>query len=118
MNIETMIYKYSIKIVDGDKIAVSVPKTGKRDMQQLEWIKAHKAEIISYIKDKEAEKKAHAEARDRAFQELRKSNPEMRRGNTLTERAIDAVISGADIDSAIKAYRCLYVDEMDAKANR
>lgn len=116
MNIETMIYKYSIKIVDGDKIAVSVPKTGKRDMQQLEWIKAHKAEIINFINEKEAEKKALEESKDRAFKELRKSNPEMRRGHGLTERAISAVINGASIDSAIKAYRCLYVDEMDAKA--
>lgn len=122
--IKSMIYKYDIKLV-GDKIAVAAPKYNK-NMEQLNWIKDHKADIIAELTrreeenaKREEENKKRKATMDAAFKELRKTNPEMRRGNYLTEKAIArVVVDGWSISAAISEYRVYYVDAMDASYSR
>lgn len=113
MNITSMINKYDIKLM-GENIAVTAPKENK-NMEELMWIKEHKAEIIEELKNREAEKERIEKARAAAFIELKKTNPEMKRNNRLTEKAISRVVNDKwSIEGAVSEYRSLYADVMDS----
>lgn len=112
--LNSMILKYSIKLV-GENISVTAPKTNK-NMTEINWIKEHKPEIVAELTKRAAENAAYQTARENAFNELRKTNPEMRRYDRLTEKAISRVVDDNwSIEGAVSEYRSIYAGIMDSR---
>ncbi len=109
MDIKEIIRKYNIKMIGDSQIGVTAPKNNK-NMEELMWIKTHKAEIVEELKVRAAKE----ERKEAAFKELKKMNPEMKRKTPLTEKALWRVVDcGWDINAANIEYRSAYADIMD-----
>lgn len=121
MDINNMIAKYHISLYDNDKIKCEI-NHDSIVQSEVAWIKEHKSEIMEELNRRAEIAKAEAEEREKeeeernkVFKALKVNNPEMRRGNRLTEWAISLVIDkGSTIEGAQGAYRSLYADVMDS----
>ena len=114
MNINDMIFKYSIKMI-GENIGVTAPKQNK-NMEELTWIKNHKAEIIEELKKREAEYEAEKAAREKAYNDFAKIEPDIKKAsNALQADIINKMITkGVTAEQILPYFRSLYADEWES----
>ena len=110
MNINDMIFKYSIKMI-GENIGVTAPKQNK-NMEELTWIKNHKSEIIKELKKREAEKAA----REKAYNDFAKIEPDIKKAsNALQADIINKMVTkGVTAEQILPYFRSLYADERES----
>lgn len=116
--INHVVFAYDIKVVDGDKIAVSAPKNRTATTnQELTFIREHKAEIITFIKKKEAK-----EAKEKSFVESLKvkyakeiATLERITNKTFAADVIRYLVNGESISSATAKVRVAYADWHDGR---
>lgn len=113
--INAMISKYDIKLM-GEKIGVTAPKYNK-NMDELNWIKDHKPEIVEELKRREAEKAARKKAWDKAYSEFAAIEPDIKRASqSLQYNVISGMVNkGITAEQILPYFRSLYADERESR---
>lgn len=115
MNINDMIFKYSIKLM-GENIGVTAPKANK-NMNELMWIKEHKAEIIEELQNREAKCEAEKAAKEKAYNDFAAIEPDIKKASrSLQADIVSRMVSkGITAEQILPYFRSLYVDEIESR---
>lgn len=111
--IRHMISTYHITIM-GDNLKVEMFANPNK-AAHCEFIKAHKAEIIAYIKADEAKKAEFSEKLKEAREIINKESPELAQCKSIFENCAHSIAKGAEVKSAIIAARQQMVNYWDSK---
>lgn len=111
--IRRMISTYHITVV-GDNLKVEMFASSNK-AAHCEFIKAHKAEIIAYIKADEAEKAAFSAKLKEAREIIKKESPELMQCKSIFETCAHSIAKGAEVKTAIIAARQQMVNYWDSK---
>lgn len=111
--IRRMISTYHITIV-GDNLKVEMFASPNK-AAHCEFIKAHKAEIIAYIKADEAEKAAFSAKLKEAKEIIKKESPELMQCKPIFDTCAHSIAKGAEVKTAIIAARQQMVNYWDSK---